>query len=418
MAAPVSVARPVSAGDEPPRCVDLVAWVRGFFDPERIHDSSAEWATQGPSVVTVVANGSRQAAAALARAGYGHVRRFVVLPSFARPRWLVPIHSDIPLTKRFAMYTPYTRRARLCKGLIIRGLAPALARAQALTVASRSPLPLERLVKDTTGEGDPVFAASMGTPGPFQKMTVQVMTPQGRIIGYVKLPVTMAAGARLRFEADVLAHLSSMAQLNPHIPRVIHAASWGDGQVLFQSAADGTGGPARFTEDHASFLRTLADVSRVTKRGDRLIEESGREWDASSDRFESGWQDLGHAVLSRAAEILSGREIVCGFGHGDFAPWNTRMAGNRLLVFDWESARPCVPLEWDAFHFRWQVATLLGHDRRWWTEPAQDPTKRALLSLFLLDSARRAVVDENRTSADCGGHRAVLRDLASREARA
>jgi hypothetical protein len=258
----------------------------------------------------------------------------------------------------------------------------------------------------------------MGTPGPFQKMTTQVMTAQGRTIGYVKLPVTMQAGKRIRYEAGVLEQLSSKAQLNHHIPRVIHAASWGDGHVLFQSAADGERGPARFTEHHAVFLRKLAAVSRVTNRAHRLIEDIGRQWDATSDRFDSNWRGLGRAVLSQAGEILSDREIACGLGHGDFAPWNTRLAGDQLVVFDWESARPCVPLEWDAFHFRWQVATLLGHDRRWWTEPAQDPISRALLSLFILDSARRAVIDDNGTIADCDGRRSVLHDLASRGARA
>jgi hypothetical protein len=405
-----------SAGDEPSGCVDLTAWVRGFFDPERVPDASTQAAGHGSGIFTVVTDGSRRAAAELSRAGYGHVRRYVVLPSSARPRWLLPIHPGIPLTKTFALYAPYTRRARFCKGLIIGGLAPALSRARGLTVASRSVLPLERLVNDTTGEPDPIFATSMGTPGPFQKMTAQVMTPQGRIVGYVKLPVTTAAGTRIRFEAAVLDHLASAA-LHPHIPRVIHAASWGDGHVLFQSAVEGTRGPARFSEPHAGFLRKLAAVARVTKRAERLIEDTGRQWQATSDTFDSSWQGLGSAVLSRAAEILSDREIVCGLGHGDFAPWNTRLAGDQLQVFDWESARPCVPLEWDAFHFRWQVATLLGYDKRWWTQPAQDPTSRALLSLFILDSARRAVVDENRTMVDCDGHRALLHDLASRGAR-
>ena len=126
---------------------------------------------------------------------------------------------------------------------------------------------------------------------------------------------------------------------------------------------------------------------------------------------------VGVRRLSRAAAILVDREIVCGLGHGDFAPWNTRLAGDQLQVFDWESARPCVPLEWDVFHFRWQVATLLGYDKRWWAQPAQHPTSRALLSLFLLDSARRVVVDENRPMTDCDRHRNLLHDLASCGAR-
>jgi hypothetical protein len=390
-------------------------WIRCLFDPATA-GAGVRSRIPGSDDVRFLPDPSSGAAATLSRVGYTRLRRYVALPSSVEPRWLLPIQPGLSLTKAFAIYTPYTRSARIAKQLVLNGVGHWLSRRRGFTVASRSSLPLERLVEETTGEAAPVLAAALGTPGPFQKVTALVMTSAGATLGYIKLPVMAAAVARLRSEAAMLEHLSAAPRLRAHVPRVIHAERWGDGHVLFQSALSGSRGPVHLTRHHRDFLTELAGISPQVKRGPRLVADLGAEWCTNARDIESSWHDLGRAVLARAAHVLNDTEVACGIGHGDFAPWNTRLEGDRLLVFDWESARADIPLEWDAFHFQWQAARLLGHHPGWWREPARDPRRRALLSLFLLDSIGRTAAAERTVPSDHYQHRSVLQKLLSRGA--
>jgi hypothetical protein len=45
------------------------------------------------------------------------------------------------------------------------------------------------------------------------------------------------------------------------------------------------------------------------------------------------------------------------FCHGDFAPWNVKLSGERLFVFDWEYAR-AAPAGFDLIHFFVQTQSL------------------------------------------------------------
>lgn len=47
--------------------------------------------------------------------------------------------------------------------------------------------------------------------------------------------------------------------------------------------------------------------------------------------------------------------------HGDFTPWNMRLNGESLLLFDWEMYREQMPALFDLFHFSYQTAVLVKH---------------------------------------------------------
>ncbi|MEQ1353510.1 MAG: hypothetical protein ABLT11_05800, partial [Candidatus Acidiferrum sp.] len=72
---------------------------------------------------------------------------------------------------------------------------------QTIVVASKEPLAIERLVTEITGEQRCTYALSLGTPGTYQKLTVQVSRTDGSILGYFKMPITSSAGERLHNEA-------------------------------------------------------------------------------------------------------------------------------------------------------------------------------------------------------------------------
>lgn len=340
-----------------------------------------------PALISLYA--SKSTTHGFARHGFSRTQRYVVLPSHNAPRWFLPIGQRAGSSSKngFQLYTPYSRSAQAMKRLVVGTMScwQNWAGPQAV-VGSKMALPLESLVREITGESSPVFALSIGTPGLFRKMTVQVMRLDGEILGYIKLPLTEAASGRLRHEAKTLEYLASFSELRPYIPKLLHAGGWGEGYIVFQTGSSTKGGPTEFGPLHQKFLETLWCVRRVSKPGHLLLEEVATRWHKVEPQMDSLWQTLGAGAFAKARRELSGVNITCGIMHGDFAPWNTRLNEGRLFVYDWESASLEAPNSWDIHHFRVQVASLL--DKKGGSELllGQTPADRASFLLYVLNS--------------------------------
>jgi hypothetical protein len=352
----------------------------------------------GPAVL--VLDPTKRAAHELARRGYTHNHSFVVLPSRDAPRWLLPIGDSNCTIVGAQIYAPYARTARLMKALLIRMIRlgwSGWARRRVL-VASRDPLSIEVLVTEVTGERNPVFSLSLGNQPAVSKLTVQVMRPNGEVLGYLKLPLSCAATDRVRHEAAVLERLGSFPALRTHVPRLLYAGPWYDSWILFQSPLMGEKGPTTFTAMHSTFLQILWNVHRVEKPGQSLVEQIGAKWQKAAPLLDAKWKDLGREVLRCAALDLDRSTVTCGITHGDFAPWNTRTQGKKLLLFDWESADWESPTAWDIFHFLLQTEVYLkmeiGRDF-----PNDRMFRRgAPYLLYLLSSVTQFLHEENWTA--------------------
>ena len=337
----------------------------------------------------------------LARQGYTHSHCFVVLPSRNSPRWLLPLGNPCWTLIGTQIYTPYAPTAQMMKGLLMRIIRTGWtgwARHRVL-VASREPLPIEVLVAEVTGELHPIFALSLGNQLAVRKLTVQVMRPDGEILGYMKLPLTGRATERVRHEGMVLERLWNSPALRPHIPQLLRAGTWDESSVLFQSALPGELGPTSLAKMHENFLQTLCSVNLIDRSGQSLVEEIGPKWDKAVVLLDSKWKELGQEVLVRSARDLDRLTIRCGVSHGDFAPWNTRVHQGRLLLFDWESTQWEAPVSWDIFHFGLQTAVSLnkGIGSSFTTEH----TDRASYLLYLLCSVIQFLQEENWTAIGC-----------------
>lgn len=324
----------------------------------------------------------------LTRDGFTCVQRFALLPSIRAARWLIPLGDPRWAQSAWQIYRPYARRGRLLKKLLsgVTLLSWASWARHEVLIGSKGRLPLEILVSEITGERRPIFALSLGTPGRFRKLTVQIMRPDGEILGYVKLPLTRAATERLRHEAAVLERLSGVASLRPHVPRVLHGGEWGDGYILVLSNGPPGQGPVEFGPSHEYFLASCGAAHRVDRPGHVLWEEAAEKWRQSSGALSSEWRALPQTALEKARQALDGEMIPCGLIHGDFAPWNTRIGNGSLFVFDWESASWDLPLAWDMFHFHTQVACLLNKNSGQARSLRSAGGKNALLLLYLLNS--------------------------------
>ena len=314
-----------------------------------------------PNVV-VSSNATPSFAKDLIRRGYTRQHRFAVLPSRNQPRWLLPLTSDRRAIDGFELYTPYSRATRWMKALVVRVRATGWEGwvRHSILVAARGPLPIEKFANEVTGEKDQTFACSLGTPGSVQKLTVQVMSRDGKVLGYLKMPLRSGAEQRLRNEANVLQRLHRFPKLRAHIPRLLFAGVWDGRYSVFQSATVGEPGPVHLTQRHEEFLRILQGCEPTTLPGRTLVQRIGQRWDKVAPHLGTNWQRLGREALRIASRKLDSAQIACGVQHGDFVPWNTRVHEKGLTLFDWESATWDGPGLWDRLHFLTQTECHLN----------------------------------------------------------
>lgn len=363
--------------------------------------------------ITIAWNNPASASAELKNHGFPHLHRFAIMPSRKKPRWLLPLPEGNQRASEFNLYKPFSPAARLMKSVIVRmrahgwqGLG-----SQTVQIASRQPLALERLVREITGEEYCTYALALGTPGTYQKLTVQVSRTDGHILGYFKMPITSGAGERLRNEASFLRKLSSFPQLRPHIPQLLFAGDWNNSTIVFQSPLDGETGPLSFTALYKDFLAALQHCEPTKIAGKLLAENTAARWDKFVSRLGAKWQALGREAIRIILDELSGVTIPCGFHHGDFAPWNARVHHEKLFVFDWESARSDAPSLWDEFHFLTQTECVLNAHHA--QKSMIREQNRSLYLLYLLDSTIQAVEEEARQFAIDYREKEIRRCLVS-----
>lgn len=349
--------------------------------------------SKGASGVVILQSCARAVRKRLASEGYLHQRRFAVLPSRKNARWLLPLSSEAGALNGFELYKPFSNYGRLMKVLVL------LIRATGwegwiqheVLLASRSPLSIEQFVSDVLGENDFILTLSLGTPGRFQKLTVQVMRPDGTILGYLKLPLTDMAGDRLSNEAEFLKQLSEFPSMRPHIPRLFFGGPWNGSNLLFESALKGSTGPVHLTKIHNDFLDKLHGCCTTAHPGHNLVQRTGRKWESIAPQMTTEWQGLGREALRIAARELNDSLVPCGVHHGDFTPWNSLVHQGHLLVFDWEAAAWGEPTLWDQFHFIAQTECLLNANHETSCGAGLREKHRALYLLYLLHSTAQSI---------------------------
>lgn len=353
----------------------------------------------GGAVAILTGSSTSQQVSRLRGQGFTRFKEFALLPSASLTHLIIPIGDSHCTRDGLNIYTPYSTRTRALKRLLL-----AISRLRLMgwarhkvVVASRNQLSLESMASEVTGEPCPVFALTLGQPGPFRKVIIQVMRTGGQVLGYLKLPMTPAAAGRIRHESAMLEYLSKFCALRSQIPRVLFAGECGQEFVLFQSAGSPLPGPVEFGALHQEFLNNLWTIEGFDKSGRTIIEEVGTHWRKAEQHLDSGWRDLGRAALTTASQELGNLSVRCGITHGDFSPRNTCICDGRLFVFDWELAETNAPHHWDIFHFL--MHTPYPHKSQDFRHLPMNRSsgERALFLLYLLFSAVQ-VANENTPS--------------------
>jgi hypothetical protein len=242
-----------------------------------------------------------------------------------------------------------------------------------------------------------VFSVTFGTPSVYRKLTVAVMGGNGIPIGFVKVPMTLEARARIQHEGEVLESLSGTAVANL-VPKVLFRGEWGGEATLFTSAGPEHVGTMEFGSHHVEFLQRLWSVRPTVRSGEELMAAVSTQIDEVMPILAEDTMDVVSSALERARRELSGTKISCGLSHGDFAPWNLRSAGKGLFAFDWEAAEWDQPNIWDIAHYDTQLITLLGHKSRYRQITREMESAQGLYLLYLVKTIAEACHESGSSS--------------------
>ena len=279
---------------------------------------------------------------------------YVLVPDARRPRLLVPAGERRVAAAAVARYAePQSRLARLKRDAVVAalrtGASAALLRDRVTAPGGRDTI--ETYLRDAL-DTDVRLGVHIGPARANRKPVLQVLTPAGETLAFVKLGVNELTRQLVRAEAAALVTLSGARLPDVGVPTVLHSGRWRGHEVLVQAALPVWQprvalDPGRCAEA-MRVVATGCGISSGTLAGSgywRRLETRVAEVTQNPDGFQLG---RATARLGRSAGDV---RLTFGAWHGDWAPWNMRPLADRLLVWDWERFTIGVPLGYDALHF-------------------------------------------------------------------
>ena len=282
---------------------------------------------------------------------------FIVLPSTANPRLLLPL--DSPKAAAAALRThgygagAAERLVRTALRIGVRaGLAQRIFRPRvSISSASTKPAPLVEHLREVLARSDLDVAIRLGRLRPNRKPVVQVLSRDGQLVAFAKLGWNDVTRRLVANEAGVLRALMARepAPRSFVAPRVLHFGRWRDLGVLVLSPLPGA---------PLSRARARRDPPLEATREIAALEPERRAALAESDYWRARRARIDRAdepTLGRLGERLEdryGEEVVpLGAWHGDWTPWNIASGDGAVSVWDWERSGGLVPVDLDAAHY-------------------------------------------------------------------
>ena len=197
-------------------------------------------------------------------------------------------------------------------------------------------------------------AIRIGTTNRHQKASVLPVTERGEGLALAKLAMVPGADHQVTAEAAWLRALEAVPELEHQVPRVLaEGVTATSRRYLVTTLAPTTRARLRFTSGHIAFLgalgRATGDVMSFT------ASPCFARMEQALERLEPNQVRRERATLSAALQdcrsSLSDWTGPFVTAHGDFAPWNIRIHGDRIFVFDWERARAGANPLADAFNY-------------------------------------------------------------------
>jgi hypothetical protein len=273
--------------------------------------------------------------------------RVAALPSWRRPRLLIPASTLRERLSGSAFYPAYRLMGRVYRLLVRSKAACSLC---CRFSGSSGPSPLDEFLRDLL-PGARVRAIQIGMPGPARKITGQLADDQGRVVGYVKCASSPLARVRLDREYRLLLRLP---QGTAPVPLKYGSADGFD--LLLLNPV-----PGRTLKATVAPHSELRRLSHLLSGGDPVALEAHPWVQALGSR--SG-------AMIHALDALARREWAVTVQHGDLAPWNLiQDRSGHLTAIDWEYGLPLGFPGLDLAQYILQVAALIC---RWRPDRARE----------------------------------------------
>lgn len=207
-------------------------------------------------------------------------------------------------------------------------------------------------------------AVLCGSPGPLQKVTVLYPSQGDTPARVAKVALRASADEAVAGEERWLRQLNAAPVLAPYVPRLTAAGALAGGRrYVAMDALEGTDAAPVFGEAQRRFLAALAGAGRTSlpwSQSPSLLRLSARVREQAG--LYGRWRGVIEDALAEVEVRIGTKVLPACLVHGDFAPWNLRVDGDRLHVFDWEYAQAGAnPLQ-DFFHFHLIPEALRGSE--------------------------------------------------------
>lgn len=279
---------------------------------------------------------------------------FLVLPSLKSPRLVVPLTKYRIYRRAFRVHNTASVKNQVLKYALKFGYPVARYLRHRILFPSaefaRFSLELNRRLKYPEKLFPGIY---VGSPGKSQKMTWQLMTARGEVVGYAKIGDTPESTQFIQNEYEVSHQLETVAFHNAEFPQNLFWGKIDDVQVLVQSPLTHA---SRFSGLDLSekLILFLAELNVATRKSSLFGNVEFTKNLVKSLKSMHGLPTKIIADLMGTIKQLSELNVPFGLCHGDFVPYNVRLLTDRLFVLDWEFARQNYPPFFDAFHFLFQ----------------------------------------------------------------
>ena len=302
--------------------------------------------------------------------------------------WIIPRRA---IAMGLELYQPSGWKGKMMKSLLpLLSRMPFLLKLLHIDVVNIDiPLEVRKEIEKVFGIKEFLFSVFMGTPCAHQKVTIQVYTKEGGILGYCKLTDNPNVWINFQKEYRLLDELK--AEGINEIPEGLSCQEIKKGEYLFIQSTVKTRHsqyPHGWSEVHNQFMRELYDKTcreMVYEQTDfyrqiKLLEER-LDWLVSM-------RPTIEEAIKYVNALFQGKEIGVSAYHADFTPWNMFVENGRLFVFDWEYALMTCPPGLDRYHFFVQTEIFEkchGTEEIWQSFLQTSLDKQSFLEYLLLN---------------------------------
>ena len=283
-------------------------------------------------------------------------------------RWLIPNAARSALFLTLYNNSTFKSKIKACFWLLVlktrtEALFPNYFKRMTIPVANES---IFRSVCQESSLIDKQYAVFTGTVGANRKIVVALKSKNDDIV-YAKIPLNSDSNSLVQNEYQALTNINNYLKKeksNLQVPR-IELYSYSTFNFTIQKGTT-TSAKARvndFSNAHAKALWSLYLNHSNQVYQNESIGESVSFWNIQPCHTELVPLK---AEMIKLHNLLSQNNpnIVVGYAHADFTPWNMFIDVRKELVYlyDWELSKDGVPLLFDAFHFIFQTEIVLNNN--------------------------------------------------------